>query len=89
MKKKKSLLCALCLAIIALFVAALVQKKIFHGGSAQIQRIQVGCFICNQLHHKGVNLIWWSSLLDGEQVRRSHKQIGRKKLVVGDIQNSS
>ena len=64
-------------------------KKMFHGGSAQIQRIQVGCFICNQLHHKGVNLIWWSSLLDGEQVRRSHKQIGWKKLVLGDIQNSS
>ena len=52
-------------------------KKMFHGGSAQIQRIQVGCFICNQLHHKRANLIWWSSLSNGEQVRRSHKQIFR------------
>ena len=89
MKKKLSLLCALSAAIIALFVAALEQKNIFHGGSALIQRIQVGCFICNQLHHKGANLIRWRPLLDVEQVRRSQKQIGLKKLVLGNIQNSS
>ena len=81
-------LCSLC-GNYCTFRSGFSTKKIFHGGSAQIQRIQVGRFICNLLHHKGTNLMWWSSFTEGEKVRRSHKQIGLKKLVTGNIQNSS
>ena len=81
-------LCSLC-GNYGTFRSGFSTQKIFICGSPLIQRIQVECFICNQLHHKGANLIWWRPLLDVEQVRRSQKQIGLKKLVLGNIQNSS
>ena len=49
-------LCSLC-GNYGTFRSGFSTQKIFICGSPLIQRIQVECFICLQLYHKGTNLI--------------------------------